>query len=114
MTERKLELIKYLETLLRLKDFGVKCDDKIKVALDELHKEMGFGNYVTGDIKNITISISKPEDESVEKAVKRIVESMERNSEEIREETYPDTVWIKTATPSSTDEILKNPFDTIK
>ena len=71
MSERKLELIKYLETLLRLKDFGVKCDDKIKVALDELHKEMRFGG---GDVYNITINqnTSKDSNEIVDTIVNNL------------------------------------------
>ena len=96
----------YLKTLMQLKDIGVDCDDKIKVTLDELHREMGFANYVAGEINNITIEINKAEDKSAEKVVKSIVESMERNLNK----NYPDTVCTRTEKANE----VKSPFDTIE
>ena len=40
--ERLRELNRYVETLLKLKHEGFKCDSEIQTALKDLHKEMGF------------------------------------------------------------------------
>ena len=66
MTERKQELMQYIKTLMQLKECGIKCDNKIEIALNELHSEMGFIKYGIGNIDSITIS--KISDKSATKA----------------------------------------------
>lgn len=43
---RRKELMSYVETLLRLKNHGFKCDSEMQEVLKELHSEMGFGEII--------------------------------------------------------------------
>ena len=102
MSKRKEELMQYLNTLMQLKEVGVRCDKKIEAVLDELHKEMGFKD---GQILSITIPEVNNED--IKKIAKELTEKMkEQHSKEI----YPDTVWTRVEKANE----VKSPFDTIE
>ena len=86
MSKRKEDLIEYLDVLLQVNRYGIGCGDKINVALNELHKEMGFGS---GEILSITIP--QRNDEEVKRIAKELKEKMRKDFEEVN----LDKVWIR-------------------
>ena len=109
MKKRKTELMQYLKTLMQLKDIGVDYDDKIKVVLDELHREMGFTNGIVVSVDEIK-KISNEEVKEIAKAIKKKME------EEDAKEEHPNMEWVRTfdAKDSSAPSKTENPFDTIE
>ena len=79
MKERKKELTQYLKTLMQLKDYGVDCDDKIKIVLEELHREMGFVNGINISTSAITKLTNEQIEEIADKAKKNVMEDRARD-----------------------------------
>lgn len=130
MSERKSELIKYLEVLMSLRNDGINCTDKINATLEELHKEMNISKYGVSNINNITIH-ADTKSEDISAVVKRIMKSFEEqarktprlavwneNMDSSITATYDDGLKITGAKielpkESTITNILNNPFDTI-
>ena len=81
MKKRKQELMQYLKTLMQLKDFGVDCDDKIKVVLEELHREMGFINGINISANAITKLTNEQIEEMADRAKKNVMEDRAKDSQ---------------------------------
>jgi hypothetical protein len=56
MEDRKLELMSYLTLLTKLEESEFICNREMKEALEELHKEMGFG---ASNTYNVNVSAVK-------------------------------------------------------
>lgn len=119
MSKRKNDLIEYLDVLLQVNRYGIGCDDKIKVVLDELHKEMGFGS---GDIYNITINQHTSENskdivDNIMKNLKRVQEkdmlTWSKSSDSITS-TYDGGIKVTDTITEEEKEETENPFDTIE
>ena len=81
MRNRKIELMQYLKTLVQLKDTCVDCDDKIRVVLEELHREMGFVNGINVSTSVITKLTNEEIEEMADKAKKTVSDERAKDSQ---------------------------------